>query len=86
MGSIKVSAKSSPGSVAGAIAGMVKSAGSAEVEAIGAAATNQAVKSIAIARGFLATCGAELICYPYFASVELNGKEKTAIKMQIEIK
>ena len=49
---LKVSAKSVPNSVAGAIAGVIRESGSVEVQAVGAGATNQAVKAIAIARGY----------------------------------
>lgn len=81
---LKVSAKSSPNAVAGAIAGVIREEGSVEVQAIGAGATNQAVKSIAVARGFMAPWGIELVCVPSFALVEINGEEKTAIKMVVE--
>ena len=48
---LKVSAKSNPNSVAGALAGVIRETGSAEMQAIGAGALNQAVKAVAIARG-----------------------------------
>ena len=49
---LKISSKSNPNSVAGAIAGLVKESNKAEMQAIGAGALNQAVKAVAIARGF----------------------------------
>ena len=52
-GFLKVSSKSSPASVAGAIAGMVKDGVEVEIQSVGAGAVNQAVKAIAISRGFL---------------------------------
>ncbi|MGV8144961.1 MAG: stage V sporulation protein S [Alkaliphilus sp.] len=81
---LKVSAKSRPNSVAGAIAGVMREHGNAEMQAVGAGALNQAIKAIAIARGFVAPSGIDLICIPAFTDVEINGEEKTAIKLIIE--
>ena len=81
---LKVSAKSAPNSVAGAIAGVIRERGSVEIQAIGAGAVNQAIKSIAIARGYLAPTGMDLVCIPAFANVEIDGSEKTAIKVIVE--
>ncbi|MFZ5924250.1 MAG: stage V sporulation protein S, partial [Bacillota bacterium] len=78
---LKVSSKSSPNSVAGALAGLLRERGSAEVQAIGAAALNQAVKAVAIARGFVAPNGMDLVMIPAFADVEIDGEERTAIKL-----
>ena len=81
---LKVSAKSSPNSIAGAIAGFVKEIGAVEIQAIGAGALNQAIKAIAITRGFVAPLGMELICIPAFTEVVIDGEEKTAIKLIVE--
>lgn len=81
---LKVSTKSTPSSVAGAIAGVVREQGSVEVQAVGAGATNQAIKSIAIARGYLAPGGIDLICIPAFANISIDGEDRTAIKLIIE--
>ena len=81
---LKVSSKSNPNSVAGALAGVLREKGSAEIQAIGAGALNQAVKSIAIARGFVAPSGLDLICVPAFTGIEIDGEQKTAIKLIIE--
>lgn len=81
---LKVSAKSSPNSVAGALAGVLRERGSAEIQAIGAGAINQAVKAIAIARGFVAPSGMDLICVPAFCDIIIDGEERTAIKLIIE--
>ena len=70
---LKVSSKSKPNSVAGAIAGMIRSSSRVKIQTIGAGALNQAVKGIAIARGFIAPTGHELICIPYFKDIEVNG-------------
>lgn len=69
---LKVSSRSVPNSVAGAIAGAVRDNGSVEIQAVGAGATNQAVKSVAIARGYLAPSGIDLICIPAFGQVTIN--------------
>lgn len=81
---VKVSANSVPKSVAGAIAGVVREQDEVEVQAVGAGAANQAVKSIAIARGYMALSGVDLICIPAFASVLINGEERTAMKFIVQ--
>ncbi|MGI5891332.1 MAG: stage V sporulation protein S [Bacillota bacterium] len=82
--SLRVSAKSTPNSVAGALAGILREKGSAEIQTIGAGAINQAIKAIAIARGFVAPSGMDLVCIPSFADVIVNGEERTAIKLIVE--
>ena len=77
---LRVSANSSPNSVAGAIASVVRSNGQAEIQSVGAGAVNQAVKSIAVARGYLAAVGLDLACFPEFSSVDINGEMRTAMK------
>ena len=74
---LKISAKSSPNSVAGAIAGLVKENGGA---------INQAVKAVAIARGFVAPTGVELVCSPAFTEVTIDNEDKTGIKFVVEPK
>jgi len=81
---LRVSAKSSPNSVAGALAGVLRERGSAEIQAIGAGAINQSVKAIAIARGFVAPSGMDLICIPAFTDIMIDNEERTAIKFIIE--
>jgi stage V sporulation protein S len=80
---VKVSATSNPKSVAGALAGIVRGNGSVEVQAIGAKAVNQAVKAIAIARGFLGAEGVDLVAAPGFVELELGGERRTAIRFQV---
>lgn len=77
---LKVSANSAPNLSAGAIANVMRRDGEVEIQTIGAGATNQAVKAIAIARGYLAPVGINLACSPLFGKVELDGVEKTAIR------
>ena len=81
---LKVSAKSNPNKVAGAIAGTIREQGKAEINTIGAGALNQAIKAIAIARGFVAPGGINLICIPAFVDIEIDGEERTAIKLILE--
>lgn len=77
---IKVSSHSSPNSVAGAIAGTIRTEGEAEVQAIGAGATNQAVKAVAIARDYLGE-EYDLVCRPKFTTITIEGEERTAISL-----
>lgn len=81
---LKVSSKSNPNSVAGALAGVLREKGGAEIQVIGAGALNQAVKAIAIARGFVAPSGFDLICVPAFTDIQINGEERTALRLLVE--
>ena len=81
---LRVSSKSEPKSVAGAIAAILRNGDTVEVNAIGAAAVNQAVKSIAVARGYVAPNGIDLICIPAFNQIEVDGNERTSIRFTIE--
>ena len=81
---LKVSSKSSPNSIAGALAGVVREKGSAELQAVGAGAINQAIKATAIARGFMAPSGVDLVCVPAFTDIQINGEEKTAMKLIVK--
>lgn len=83
-GCLKVSSKSSPASIAGAIAGMIKDGVPVEIQAVGAGAVNQAVKAIAISRGFLSPVGIEIACIPSFADIVIDGEYRTAIRFAIE--
>ncbi len=81
---LKVSSKSNPNSVAGALAGVLRASGSAEMQAVGAGALKQAVKAVAIARGFVAPHGIDLICIPAFTDIEIDGVQRTAMKLIVE--
>ena len=81
---LKVSARSRPSAVAGAIAGVVRESGRAEVQAIGAGATNQAVKAVAIARDYLAETGIDAVCVPAFIDVTIENEDRTAIRLVVE--
>ncbi len=81
---LKVSTKSNPNSVAGALAAILKEKSLVEIQAIGAGAINQAVKAVAIARGFVAPSGKDIVCIPAFTDIEIDGEERTAIKLIIQ--
>ena len=81
---LKVSAHSRPSAVAGAIAGVIRHQGRAEVQAIGAGATNQAIKAVAIARDYLAPDGIDICCVPAFIDVIIANEERTAIRLVVE--
>ena len=81
---LKVSSKSNPNSVAGALAGVLRQSGAVEVQVVGAGALNQAVKAIAIARGFVTPSNIDLVCIPTFADIEIDGQSRTAIRLAVE--
>lgn len=78
---LKVSSRSNPNSVAGALAGVVRHAGVAEIQVVGAGALNQAIKAVAIARGYLTPSGVDLVCVPTFADIKIGGEGRTAIRL-----
>ena len=84
METLKVSTRSNPNSVAGAMAGAIRQAGGVEVQVVGAGALNQAIKAVAIARGYVAAGGIDLVCVPTFADIEIDGERRTAIRLSIE--
>lgn len=81
---LKVSAKSNPNSVAGALAAVLREREAAELQAVGAGAINQAIKAVAIARSYLKTSQIDLACVPSFIDIEINGNERTGISLAIE--
>lgn len=82
---LRVSSKSNPNSVAGALAGVVRVNGSVEIQVVGAGALNQAVKAVAIARGYMASSGQDLTCRPTFADIRIEGENRTAIRLWVEV-
>ncbi len=82
---LKVSSKSQPSSVAGAIAGMVKDGVPCTMQAVGAGAVNQAIKAVAIARGFLIPTGVDISCSPTFADINIGGESRTALRIRINV-
>ena len=83
---LKVSSKSNANSVAGALANVFRDKGIVEIQAVGAGALNQAIKAIAIAGGFVAPNGKNLVCIPAFSDISIDGEERTAIKLIVEAK
>jgi stage V sporulation protein S len=81
---LKVSTRSRPSAVAGAIAGVIRDSGSVEVQSIGAGATNQAIKAVAIARSYLAEEGVDIVCIPSFIDVAIDSEERTAIRLLVQ--
>jgi stage V sporulation protein S len=81
---LKVSAQSQPKSVAGALAAILREKSTAELQAVGAGAVNQAVKAIAITRGFVAPNGIDLVVVPAFSEIVIDGEDRTAIKFLVE--
>ena len=81
---LKVSSKSKPNSVAGALANAFREKQPVEIQAVGAGSLNQAIKAIAIARGYVAPTGKDLICVPAFSDIVIDGEERTAIKLIVE--
>ena len=81
---LKVSTRSRPSAVAGAIAGVIRDSGMAEVQSIGAGATNQAIKAVAIARSYLSEEGVDIVCTPSFIDVSIDDEERTAIRLLVE--
>jgi len=84
MNLIKVAAGSRPAATAGAIASAVRRSGRANVRAIGAAAVNQAIKAVVIARRYLGEDGFDVVCIPSFVDLEIHGQERTAIQLVVE--
>lgn len=84
MEALKVSSRSNPNSVAGALVAVIREKGYAEMQAVGAGALNQAVKAVAIARGFVAPSGTDLICSPAFTDIIIAGEDRTAMKLLVE--
>ena len=81
---LKVSSKSNPNAVAGALAGVLRQSGAVEVQVVGAGALNQAIKAVAIARGFVAPSNIDLVRIPTFADIEIDGESRTAIRLAVE--
>jgi stage V sporulation protein S len=81
---LKVSTRSNPNAVAGAMAGVIRQSGTVEVQVVGAGALNQAIKALAIARGYVSEAGVDLVCVPTFADIEIDGERRTAIRLHID--
>lgn len=82
---LKVSTNSNPSSIAGAITGLIRDGKNVELTCIGAGALNQSIKAIAVSRGFLAPSGINIACIPVFKDVQIDGQNRTGIKLIIKI-
>ncbi|WP_291426303.1 stage V sporulation protein S [Deinococcus sp.] len=83
METLRVSANSRPNSVAGAIAALLRLHGQVEVQAIGPGAVNQAVKALAITRGYLSAEQLDLTVQPAFIKLDVDNEERTAIRFMV---
>lgn len=86
MEKIRVSSSSVPSKVAGALSGLLRENKSVQIQVIGAASLNQAIKSIAIVRGYMVPSGYEVYCIPSFCDIEIDGETVTSIRLNVEIK
>jgi len=82
---LRVSAGSNPQAVASAIAHAIYEHKRVNLRAVGAGSVNQAVKGIAIARGYVAPRGYDLGCTPGFTSIESRDGEISAILFIITV-
>ena len=85
METLKVSTKSNPAKVAGALVNVLKEHDRVVLQAVGAGAINQTMKAIAIGRGYVAPSGAELVCIPAFVDILINDEKRTAMKLIVEV-
>lgn len=86
MNTLKVASKSNPNSIAGALVAVIRENGQAQIHTVGAGALNQAIKAVAIARGFVAPSGKDLSCMPAFTDITIGGETRTAINLTVEFK
>jgi stage V sporulation protein S len=84
MEALKVSARSNPNSVAGAMAGALRREFVVEVTVVGAAALNQALKAVAIARSHVAEDGIDAVCIPSFIDIVIEGEARTGVLLRVE--
>lgn len=84
METLRVSAVTETKSLAGAIAGQVRTEGRSELVGIGAAAVNQIVKGVALARSYLERDQIDVAMVPSFETVAIEGAERTAIRVAVE--
>lgn len=80
---LRVSGGSNAQSVGSAIAHALYENPSVRLRAVGASAVNQAVKAIAIARGYVAPRGLDLVCKPGFTTVDSRDGQISAIVFTI---
>jgi stage V sporulation protein S len=81
---LKASSRSRPQALAGAIAARLRESGTAQVQAVGAGAVNQAIKAAALARQYVRSEGIELVLVPLLREIELDGFQRTAVVLEIK--
>lgn len=82
---MKVSSNSIPSKVAGALTSLLREHEKVQIQVIGAASLNQAMKAIAIARGYVASSGKEIYCVPSFYDLLIEHQTITSLRLNIEI-
>lgn len=82
---IRVSSSSKPSKVAGALTSLLRSQQVVQIQVIGAAALNQAIKAIAIARGYVAPGGNEIYCVPSFYDLTIEDQVVTSLRLNVEM-
>lgn len=83
---LKVGSKSNPNSIAGCIAGLIKQDEQVELQCVGAGALNQGIKAVIIAKSFLIASGYEIVINPSFKEIDIDGINRTCIKLKLEVK
>ena len=83
---IRVSSRSQPSKVAGALTSLLREHPQVQIQVIGAASLNQAMKAIAIARGYVATGGFEIYCIPSFFDVVIDENVMTTLRLNVEMR
>ena len=82
---LKVNKTSDPKKVAGAIASNLREGNDVKIIVIGPAAVNQAIKSIIIARGYIATNGFDLTVVPSFTKVSVTDSDEQRSAVVLEV-
>lgn len=82
---MKVSSKSQPSKVAGALTCLLRENGCVQIQVIGAGALNQAMKAIAISRGYVASSGKEIYCIPCFYDLMIQEQTVTSLRLNVEM-
>ncbi len=83
---MRVSSMSQPSKVAGALTSLLREEKNVQIQVIGAAALNQAMKAIAIARGYVASSGYEIYCIPSFYDLTIDEQIVTSLRLNIEMR
>lgn len=82
---LKIAGSSTVSGVAGSIVKAIEDNKQVEIHTIGASATNQGMKSLAVARGVLATKGLNLSVIPGFGTTDIEGKDRTMLIFKLII-